>query len=59
MLQNSERLYLIFGMFFISKSNLFCLHDLLRAAPELLTHSLLCLLEPLNNSLKDVAEVMH
>ncbi|KAI9579486.1 proteasome-associated protein ECM29 homolog [Glossina fuscipes] len=41
------------------ESNLLCLHDLLNAAPELLASSLLYLLEPLNNSLKDVAEIMR
>ncbi|KAI9580609.1 hypothetical protein GQX74_011279 [Glossina fuscipes] len=41
------------------ESNLLCLHDLLNAAPELLASSLLYLLEPLNTSLKDVAEIMR
>ncbi|KAI9576775.1 hypothetical protein GQX74_010757 [Glossina fuscipes] len=44
---------------FASESNLLCLHDLLNAASELLASSLLYLLEPLNNSLKDFAEIMR
>ncbi|KAI9575610.1 hypothetical protein GQX74_011711 [Glossina fuscipes] len=47
------------GSPFASESNLLCLHGLLNAAPELLTSSLLYLLEPLNNSLKYVADIMR